>query len=641
MALLVEQQKTIRPEYYNLAKIPDCVVAQNRLSAIAQFGRLVNLCAQAIERSHIQVYENGDVPYVPADKPAKRYFTFNPITSKRIEEIDEALIREVPMHIPTKDGQSMILVRPVMFQTAKGERRQFFYAPVDKNGQVIKEDGKPKRIEVEPSQVVAEKTINIITGEEVKAYTEREILREEIEGLVAFHFKDLIENPSAEKTADEWINAHEIVPALIGFMTDKDSYIEGVQKSHTLNIVSSAMQIARNPNTKIKIVAGFGAFDGEPSNCYAGNALPALEMAEKIRAFFEQRQAANKRGLTHPPVVELVFAQEAGIQANFTDQAEAVRGKMAGNIALVEKFTNDLYPKVPVVFNRDIPWQNLTPETLAVIRYYANLITNSPSASIKETLADLVASGHTKGTTSSTEETAAQYSGIHPFVWGLKPEYVPTQYLFKEVPADIVIRVGPRTEAKFDAMIMTIQRTESKEGFIDHVLQQGLTPKVAEQIVNSAESFQPDQTPTMILETGRIGEHGPTYFSYSYDLPADHPLEHSLKSLQAKMDQVEYQLDNGGNLSKADLLSLTTMRTVLTARVYDLKAIARAWKTRYNTSRLDDQAVQALWETSFGDPNRFKKLMQATLNGPTLGEFLSMPERTPLVDITHANGTAI
>ncbi len=582
MALIVEKLE-LKPVYHNL-KV-ETPFRQDVLAGYPHVHKLVDLCSQAFE-GRIQVYENGDRPYIPTEKPERRYFTIDPATDKRVEEVGRDLVHEMPMHIPTEDGLGIIPVRIAVIQEKKGERRKTEIWETDENGVLVKENGRPKRVYANPQSVIPAKTIHKFTGEEVKAFTEREIIRDEIEQLVAFYCIDLIGIPQdSEEIASEWANTYEVAPAVIGIMTDKNAHIEGVQKTHALNIVAAALRIARDPNTKVKIVSGFGASDSEPSNCYVGNALPALEMADKMRIYFEKRHAKGKKGLTHVPKVELVFAQEAGIEANFQDHPELVRTRMAENMQLVKDFIAQLYPDVLVSFNQDIPWSDLTPATLALIRYNAHLITHANSNSIRDTLEDLVASGHTKGTNGSTNETAAKYSGIHPLVWGIKPGFVPVQYLKREIPADVVVRIGPRTESKFDAMVMAIITRGNREDFIHHLLQQNLIAEVREQIISSTEKHQPEQIPINVMETARIGEHGPTYFFYDYDQPNGVTPEESVQRLSAEIASISTQIETGQRncMTGDDLTAFATRKIVLAARVYDLQAIIRTRDNRLQT----------------------------------------------------------
>ena len=557
------ETSTAKPVYHNLVRAENAF-PNDVLKANPHFNRLVELCSQAFERSRIQVYQNGDEPYIPADKQERQYFTLDPFTKKRVDQVPKEDTQIVPSHIQSANDDGAIYFKQAFIPANKatGCKKRIEYWQTNIDGVPLRgEDGRNIVIDIDPTLVIPQRTVHKSSGLEVKAYTEREILREEIGDLVAYHFRDLIKVSDQLGTSDEWANAYEVAPVLIGFMTDKKVHIEGVQKSHALNMISAALQIARNPNTRVKIVAGFGASDREASNCYVGNALPALQMADNIR------------GLTNTPMVELVFATEAGIEANFQDQAEKVRAGMAEKMRLVANFASTLFPEVRVVFNQDIPWSNLTPETLALINYRASLILQSPSHPVQRTLDDLVHSGYTKGTNGSTRDTAAKYSSIHDFVWGMKPDFVQTQYLKQEIPADIVIRIGPRTEANFDAMIMAIKGSENREGFIAHVLedaQQGnLVVEVAEQIVTSVRTYTPEETPTIVLITSHIGEHGPTYFTYDYDHPAGHPIEDSMRRLR----------EEATSITGSDLPSVTR-RAVLSARVYDLQAIMHATTAR-------------------------------------------------------------
>lgn len=566
---------SIKATYHNPDTKTEIAFPKDVLTSNPHVRRLVELCSQALEKSRIQVYENGGEPYVPAAKrfdPKTKeridvhYFKVDPITGIRITEIPANRVMTIPMHIIGDDGQTIVPIREVNDR----KRKIFGYCQIDEQGKAVMDtDGEtPKLISVQPDQIRQRKTIDIVSGDELTALDERDILKEEMADVVASHFKDLIEDPgdSEEKDA-QWANA-EVAPTIIGLITDKNAYIEGVQKSHALNIVSAALQIARNPNTKIKIVSGFGASEKEASNAYVGNAIPALEMADRIRI----KQAEGRIALTNAPVVELVFATEAGVEANFKDDkegADSVRARMTSNMDYVAQFAQQLYPDVAVVFNQDIPWSELSPQTLAVIGYNASIIRNSPSDSVQKTLDELVNSGHTKGTNGSTKETAARYAAIHPPVWGINPDYVPTKYLVKDVPGDVVIRIGPRTESKFDAMIMAIKDTANREGFIEHVLEEArtgnLVTEVAEQIVTSAETYQAEEVLTMVLETAGIGKHGPTYFTYGYDKPVGHPIDETVRELR----------EEAANITGTDLPSVTR-RNILLARIYDLEAIASA-----------------------------------------------------------------
>lgn len=581
----IEQRVSITPKFYSLGKEVYNPFSKEVLGANLHFNKLVDLCSQAFDTSRIQVYENGDEPFVVADKKDRQYFTVDPITKKKINSVTESQIQLIPTHIVTQDGAGKVFIKEAYLEEKiDGRKKKWIeYWQTDENGGLIQQNGKPIKVDVDPSRIIPLKRFDTSTGQEVKSYTEREIFRDEIIELVSFHFQDEIAaaDPNSTNVVRKWVEAEEVAPALIDLITDKKAHIEGVQKSHALNIVSAALQIARNPDTRIKIVSGFGASDKEPSNCYAGNALSALEMANRMRVYFEQRQTQGEKGLTHTPFVELVFAQEAGIQANFPDQADFVRILMAKNMDRVGKFTTELYPDVPVVFNQDIPWSELDPETRAVVRFNARRILHSPSQTIQKTLEELVVSGHTKGSNGSSHKIAAKYSAIHNFVWGDKPNFVPTQYLVNEHPADVVIRIGPRTESKFDAMIMETKNGNPRQAFLDDVRKQGLPEEEVQQIIDSANTHQPNQSPTMIYTTGRIGEHGPTYFFYDYDQPEGVSVVDSIQVLQAEVASLTSQIaENKALAMEADFQTLATRRAVLRARIYDLQAIIATRSSR-------------------------------------------------------------
>lgn len=547
MAIAIEAIQEARINYHTLPEISIARSLSIESVANPHSGKLTDLCLQALERSRIQVYENGHEPYVPAGAKNIRYFTTDPLTGRRVNEVPAEQMQTIPMHMRTEDGQGIIPVKEV-----RG-KKGIEYWQLDETGKPITESCQPKK--VSPEQVNKRRVIDILTGEEVKGYAEREILKEEIGGLVAFHFKDIIEGPQTREDINEWSNAYAVVPEIINLISDPTAYIEAVQKSHALNIVSAALQIARNPNTRVKIVSGFGASNTERSNCYAANAFPALKMADKIRCYFEQRELQGNRGLTHAPIVELVFAQEAGIEANFKNEAEYVRSQMAKNMDHVQKIAEQLYPEVPLIMNQDIPWSELTPQTSAVIEEDAAKLRDHPSETIRETIDCLVKFGDGKGANSSTIETATKYAAAHRFVWGLKPDYIATRYLREEVAADVVIRIGPRAETRFDAMIMAIRQRE--------------------QIILSANGYQPTaEDPTTIFLIGDIGRQGPTYFRSPYDRPEGYSLEKTITELQEEANALTALIE------QQPKSSYWAERSARRSRIEDLRAYQAIIRTR-------------------------------------------------------------
>lgn len=486
----------------------------------------------------LAVYRNGDKIFKPSEKIGERWFTIqrNGDVAERVSEIDPKEVVNAPAYLPGKNGEPNIPVMPNGDKKNKGT-----YFKLDDNGRPLKENGRPILIRPEnPEEIVPGRRIDPKTGLEVTKVPESELVREKIrEGitdLINLRCTDLIRKTAADpdsiEVIESWKNISEVTTAVVAIINNRS--INSIQYSHALNMVDAGLQAATNPDYKIAFVAGFGASDSPyTTNRYPVNAVPALEMAANYQQYSKERQEQGKPGL-QPPVVELVFAQEAGIHANYHDKADEVRAHMDRNIGNVRAFTEQLYPELDVKFVKDKPWESHDPVTKALIAYAADLIRNHQSPHIKSTLDKLVDFGEGKGTKESNAKTAIDYSGIHFMVWGDGSHIAPNTYFEGERPqVDTRVRVGSHSEKAFDAMSMVVLEQGSREDFQQFNRSQGEDIDIPEPTT---------RPPSLIYGITKYGEHGPSYFAKPFDREYGYPIGIEISELEKEVVSVKAKM---------------------------------------------------------------------------------------------------
>lgn len=490
----------------------------------------------------VKVYQNGDNAAYPTQQPGERWF--------RVERASDGITRtsefageaqKAPAYIKGENGQPDIFVSP---DSSKGNKGK--YLVLGENGRPIIENGQPKKIVPDdPSKIVPSRFIDPITRTEVAKFTEGELTREEIKQnineLIAIRCADLIqktaEDPKSKEVIEGWKDVEEVTTAVMAIINSKS--VNSIQRKHALNAVDAGLQAATNPDYKIAFVAGFGASDAPfTTNRYPVNAVPTLEMAARFQEYSEERKKQGKRGL-QKPVVELIFAQEAGIQANYQDNADYVRAQMDRNIGNVRTFTDEFYPELDVRFVKDRPWNDHDPVTKAMIAYSAHQIRNHQSPHMEKTIKKAVEFGHGKGGSESSEETAINYAAIHAMVWGDALHIAPYNYTADPRPQTHTrVRIGSHSEKAFDPMVMAVIENGSHEDF------KSFAANLPEPITSISDISS--HQPTMIYGITDKGEHGTSYFRKPFDKEFGTPYEEEIVELKRRAGLVKERMSLRG-----------------------------------------------------------------------------------------------
>lgn len=596
-----------RSEYYTsgiMQELPSVVGKEQKfqsidqLRAIPKFSKTVDLCLQAFEGKigettgeKMKVFNNGDIPYVPASKKEMRFFTRS-VEGLKHQEIDSASILRVPAQLSV--GNELYSVIQVF-----DKKKKIFgdWCLVDDNKRLVLENGKPKSLAPKDAIVTPAELRDSTTGAQVYEYTERDIVKEEIEQLVAKHCKDLLDTSGTDNNPKLWAQIFEIAPELITIFNSNSAHIDGVLKSHALNIVDVALQVARNPKTSITIKTGFGGTDGDFTSArLASYAIPALDTAQKIRDFSEQRKTKGKSGLSNPPQVQFIFAEEAAIAVNFTDNPNAVHQRTTDNIAVLEKFAHDNYPGVPVDFIRDIPWSEQSAETKLYREFIAQNLRDHNKHSIRETLDELVKFGHKHGSNGSTRDTAAIYAAIHQMVFDLASDFPNPEYLDFKTPeqkaasqADVVVVIGGQTERHFDAAMFTALAEATYENFSTFINSRMVSsntyiqPISQEEVDEARQSLSQKEVEAsnrkVIPLISKIGEHKPPYFLVpEYDVPHTFDFDLALEKVQTDLRDIQQrirEISAGQNNEGIDIGELAVQRSILEGIKYDMMAIKK------------------------------------------------------------------
>ena len=95
------------------------------------------------------------------------------------------------------------------------------------------------------------------------------------------------------ETNSEWVNVLEIAPRVTEILLSEENYINSVNRSRAVNIVSFAIDVARNPDLlgETVINTGFGGSDDEfTTTRFPAYALPALSITRQLSEFYEKRE---------------------------------------------------------------------------------------------------------------------------------------------------------------------------------------------------------------------------------------------------------------------------------------------------------------------------------------------------------------
>lgn len=81
---------------------------------------------------------------------------------------------------------------------------------------------------------------------------ERERFKAEASQVVAFYTKDLLDPQTSSADIEQtWRNLEEIAPQLVTILIDNENFIDGVSESQALNILAAALQVVRDPGSRV------------------------------------------------------------------------------------------------------------------------------------------------------------------------------------------------------------------------------------------------------------------------------------------------------------------------------------------------------------------------------------------------------
>lgn len=357
----------------------------------------------------------------------------------------------------------------------------------------------------------------------------RTVFTDEAARIVGQFCHDLIQ-PDGNLVPDreqEWFNLMDIAPKLIEIMTDRDNHISLVQQPQALNIVTSALYLARNPNANAVIRVGFGGSDDPyTSSRLPAYSIPALKIAEKIRNFYEDRKMSKlhrvalqkkatelEQKLERPlskeekailaqeltpdqdghyqildpeeeqafldmysipkslPKIEFFFAYQAAIAINQTMDPEQIQKRAHENIRAVRDYVLTYHPRVAsqVSFQEDIPWNQHRPHSKIILQYLAHLLRTSEDRSIQETLATLQNLGSNHGGQNGAEQ-AAEYAAIHPWGFGDRLNIPYVNYIKdRHDNNEINITIGGKPERHFCSVRTFLSQRANPDGLIDFI----------------------------------------------------------------------------------------------------------------------------------------------------------------------------
>ncbi len=454
-----------------------------------------------------------------------------------------------------------------------------------------------------------------------------------------------------EEYQTQWYNIVEIVPQVVKILSSHKNHIDMVQKNHSINLITSAIQLAMNPDTTLAVRMGFGGSDDNfTSNRLAAYAIPALEIVDQLNKFYadrldekvrnsfiqskfkeeiekqngtpltrqqkkdltakvekeklylsitdeEKTAIAKKYGvLTQQPRVQLFFAYEAAKAINHSMDPTKITLRAHENIAELERFVNQNYPDIAdqVDYLTDKPWDRNKPHRKIIIEYLANLVRQSTSESVKETLDTLQSLGENHGGENGFNQ-AAEYAAMHPIAFGDRLDLPYINYLNNSRPANIVITIGGRTERHFCAVRDYLSNHANPTGLIDFIKRKSSATKSpeerkelfhtlklvnrwkkiidagrkqeADQPIEENSILRPDQTSHNISLITDLG-YTPTYYNSEFDRPNSHNVSQHLRELVLIGDLLEQ--------SKCDNTSITELalkKDKLSGVIKDLEAI--------------------------------------------------------------------
>ncbi len=329
-----------------------------------------------------------------------------------------------------------------------------------------------------------------------------------------------------------WSNVTEIAPSLIKILsdrlqTDRPTYISMIQEDYALNLIATALFLIDNPDADIKILMGIGGSDDEfTTSRFVSYALPALEMAEALADFYQERDqakqldAAVKKRLeeflatpeaqalspddlkkrkreiaqitdpsqiltegdiveirrtyairTTPAKIEFKFAHHAAQTVNSTMDKDKIIARAGDNITALRKFVDTCYPNLSdnVNYIEDKPWQEHSLYGRMLLEYMASLLRESDDPVIKSTLATLQDRGKNHGGNDGAER-AAEYAAAHPIIFEDRLSVPATNTFDDGRKADLLITIGGRPERHFNAIRNFLSKNVTSDGLIRYVL---------------------------------------------------------------------------------------------------------------------------------------------------------------------------
>lgn len=356
----------------------------------------------------------------------------------------------------------------------------------------------------------------------------RALFMKETAEVVARYSQDLLTAdgnlmPGREQ---EWFNLIEIAPRLIEIMTNRDNYITLVQKSQTLDIVATALHMARFPNTEVVFRIGIGGSDDEFTSARsAAYGVPALKILEQINKLYDERKqskllaAAIRKGFadyerlhgipspkeertkisnrisangnyaddltvekqaavlaenaipSNLPRIEFFCAYQAAIAINHTMDPDRVRQRAVEGIDVLRQYVISRHPQIAgqVGFLEDIPWAEHKPHSKIILEYMAHLLRSSTEDTIQDTLTTLQNLGNKHGGQNGAEQ-AAEYAAIHPWAFGDRLNLPYTRYLEgSKTNPTINITIGGKPERHFCAIRDYLSKYANPDGLLEFI----------------------------------------------------------------------------------------------------------------------------------------------------------------------------
>ncbi len=579
-------------EYYNLRVSPEHGLSKAELAAHKPLQKTVDIILQTIEgnsrlfngKTPVKV-NDWDNTYIPANSPQKRYFATDK-NGRRAEEVSPNNVERTQSM--AKIGDDVIPVKAVNFKGGVN------YWQIDPSGRPVQTPDRKPTI-VNPDVVYPSKFIDKETGTEVKEFTERLIIRDELEELAAFLCQDLLKKHGDEPHEEKWKDIREVASDVIALLNHPGSHIQAIQKSHLLNTAFAGIKIAKaaidSKPVNLKIETGFGASDSSnTSNRLISYGIPALEMGASIQDYFDKRRNSRQSAPTEKPVVEFIFAQEAGKAVNFDNNHTAVDARTEGNIAALQKIASECYPQLSVSFRKDVPWSEHSQFTKEYIDYLQRILLEHPDQKVQQTLADLVSFGRKHGDTRSDISSAARYAAAHPPVFGYQPQdFRAPEYYSNEPGAnsnddEVVLVLGGRTERHFNGLMEAALGSCTRAGMMDY-LQTTATLENTDVQTELARASLPNPNQVIIGALHDLNESGPAYFVHKIDRPDGHPRAEQITGLTSRVARLTQRItatesvmskkEAGENQS---LAKLRERRFILEGKVKDLSVINAVYK---------------------------------------------------------------